>query len=184
MIETAVATAPIERRVGETLVRLVQDDLTAMEVDAFVHYARENLDLGSGYGTAIGSRGGGAIKKELEKIGGVRMGEAVITAAGGLKAKHIIHACGPKFQEADTERKLRECMRSALRVAEENSVKILAFPPMGAGFYGVPLDLCAREMVDAIRGFAAAGTSLEQIVICAVDGREFLAFKNRVEALS
>jgi O-acetyl-ADP-ribose deacetylase (regulator of RNase III) len=183
MTATATATTPVERKVNQTVVRLMQGDLTALEVDAFVHYAKENLDLGSGYGTAIQSRGGGAVKKEVEKIGGIRMGEAVMTTAGGMNAKHIIHACGPKFQEADTERKLRGCMHSALRIADENGLKTVAFPPLGAGFYGVPLALCARVMIDTIRSAAAAGTSLEEIVICTVDGRDFLAFQDQVEAL-
>ena len=183
MTATATATTPVERRVNQTLVRLMQGDLTALEVDAFVHYAKENLDLGSGYGTAIQSRGGGAVKKEVEKIGGIRMGEAVMTTAGGMKAKHIIHACGPKFQEADTEGKLRDCMQAALRIAQENGLKTVAFPPMGAGFYGVPLALCAQVMIDTIRSAAAAGTSLEAIIICTVDGHDFLAFQDQVEAL-
>ena len=183
MTATATATTPIERKVNQTVVRLVQGDLTALEVDAFVHYAKENLELGSGYGTAIQSRGGGAVKKEVEKIGGVRMGEAVMTTAGGMTAKHIIHACGPKFQEADTERKLRDCMNSALRVARENGLKTVAFPPMGAGFYGVPLALCARVMLDAILSAAAAGTPPEEIIISTVDGRDFLAFRDLVGVL-
>ena len=183
MTATATAPTPVERKVNRTVVRLMQGDLTALEVDAFVHYAKENLDLGSGYGTAIQSRGGGAVKKAVEKIGGIRMGEAVMTTAGAMSAKHIIHACGPKFQEADTERKLRDCMQSALRIAQENGLKTVAFPPLGAGFYGVPLEFCARVMIGTIRSAAAAGTSLEEIVICTVDGRDFLAFKDQVEAL-
>jgi O-acetyl-ADP-ribose deacetylase (regulator of RNase III) len=183
MNATATATTPVERKVNQTVVRLMQGDLTALEVDAFVYYAKENLDLGSGYGTAIQSRGGGAVKKEVEKIGGIRMGEAVMTTAGGMKAKHIIHACGPKFQEADTERKLRDCMQAALRIADENGLKTVAFPPMGAGFYGVPLALCARVMIGTIRSAAAAGTPLEEIVICTVDRRDFLAFQDQVQAL-
>ncbi|MDP2996313.1 MAG: macro domain-containing protein [Bryobacterales bacterium] len=183
MTATATATTPIERKVHQTVVRLMQGDLTALEVDAFVHYAKENLELGSGYGTAIQSRGGGAVKKEVEKIGGIRMGEAVMTTAGGMAAKHIIHACGPKFQESDTEGKLRDCMNSALQIARENGLKSVAFPPMGAGFYGVPLALSAQVMIDAIRSAAAAGTPPEVIIICTVDGRDFLAFKNQVGAL-
>ena len=183
MAATATATVPIERKVNQTVVRLMQGDLTALEVDAFVHYAKENLDLGSGYGTAIQSRGGGAVKKEVDKIGGIRMGEAVMTTAGGMNAKHIIHACGPKFQEADTESKLRECMRSALRAADERGAETVAFPPMGTGFYGVPLELSARVMTETIRNHVTAGSALREIIICTVDKREFLAFKKKVEAL-
>lgn len=175
---TATAGLLIERPAGQAVVRLMQGDLTALETDAIVFYARENLDLGSGFGTAIQSRGGGAIKKELEQIGGVRMGEAVITTGGTLNARHIIHACGPKFQEPDQEAKLRACMRSALRLAGGKGLASIAFPPMGAGFYGVPLEMCARVMLEEVREFLNRPCSLREVVICVIDRREFEAFKN------
>lgn len=68
MAPAALATEPVEKKVNQTVVRLQRGDLTALPVDAFVYYARENLELGSGYGTAIASRGGDAIKKELAKV--------------------------------------------------------------------------------------------------------------------
>jgi len=176
-------TEPIERNVNQTVVRLEQGDLTALPVDAFVFYAREDLDLDAGFGTAIGTRGGASIAKELSEIGRIAMGEAVITKAGQMAANHIIHACGPKFQEPDEEKKLRDCMLSALRTADANGLKTIAFPPMGAGFYGVPLDLCSTVMLDVIKGFLGRETSLEKVIICVMDKRDFLAFKNKVEEL-
>jgi O-acetyl-ADP-ribose deacetylase (regulator of RNase III) len=173
----------IEKKINKTLVRLQQGDLTALQVDAFVFYAREDLEIGSGFGTAIQSRGGAAVKQELDKISGVRMGEAVITTAGAMNASYIIHACGPKFQEPETEAKLRNCMQAALRLADLKRLRTLAFPAMGAGFYGVPLDLCCRVMLDAIRNFLQDETSLDEVIICVVDKREFDAFKGKVKAL-
>jgi len=152
-------------------------------VDAFVFYARQDLALGSGFGTAIQVRGGDSIKKELEKLGRLQVGEAVVSGAGKLNAKFIVHACGPKFQEPDTEPKLRQTMASTLRAAEEQGVKTLAFPPMGAGFYGIPLELCARVMVEAVRGYLRGQTGLDEIIICVADQREFDAFRPVVEAL-
>lgn len=178
------ATTLTEKQINGTVVRLQQGDLTALPVDAFVFYARETLELGSGFGTAIQVRGGDAIKKELEKIGRIKMGEAAITGAGRMEAKHVIHACGPKFQEADVESKLRACMLAALQVADDNKLKNVAFPPMGAGFYGVPLDMCARVMLDAIKQFLSGTRSLEEIIICAIDKREFTAFQGQFGRLS
>lgn len=183
MQATATLTQPLQRRVSQTQVTLLVDDLTALAVDGVVFYAKESLELGSGFGTAIQIRAGDTIKKELEKIGGVRMGEAVITTGGKLKARHVIHACGPKFQEPDMERKLRDCVLASLRLAGEKGLESIAFPPMGAGFYGVPLDLSARVMTDSIRDYVREGTSLKEIFICAIDKREFDAFKTTVEAL-
>ena len=179
----ATKLAPLEKKVGRTVIRLRQGDLTALGVDAFVFYAREDLALGSGYGTAIQMRGGVAVKNALLKIGRLQMGEAVITPAGEMKAKFIIHACGPKFQEADLERKLTKCMLSALKVASDNGIKTLAFPPMGAGFYGAPLDLSARVMLETIKSFVQAPSSLEEVIICVVDGRDFAPFKKQLETL-
>ncbi len=162
---------------------MIQGDLTALEVDAFVFYAREDLQLGSGFGTAIQSRGGDAVRKQLEQIGRLKVGEAVLTTAGGLKAGFIIHACGPKFQEPDTEAKLRRTMQAALRLADAKGLKRIAFPPMGAGFYGVPLDLCARLMLESLREHLLGGSELEEVILCVLDRREYLAFADRLRNL-
>jgi O-acetyl-ADP-ribose deacetylase (regulator of RNase III) len=183
MPEVKLETAPIEKKIHHTVLRLQKGDLTALPVDAFVYYAREDLALGSGYGTAIQLRGGDAIKKELGALGAIRMAEAVVTTAGRLKAKKIIHACGPKFHEPRLKEKLRDCMLSALAVADQSGFKSLAFPAMGAGFYGVPLPLCASVMLEAIRDFAYKETSLEEIIICVLDRREFAAFRDGIEKL-
>jgi len=183
MTSPPVAAEVVEKKINNVTVRLQVNDLTALPVDAIVFYAREDLELGAGHGGAIQARGGASIKKELEAIGRIGMGEAVISGAGNLNAGHIIHACGPKFQEPDTEKKLRDCMLSALAVAAGNEIKTLAFPPMGAGFYGVPLDLCARVMLDVIKTFLQQPSSLEEIIICAVDNRDFTAFKDKVANL-
>jgi len=156
-----------------TIIRLVKDDLTAMDVDAFVFYAREDLELGSGYGSAIQQRSGVAVKKELDNIGSIAVGEAVITGAGALKARHIIHACGPKFHEPDLEDKLRRTVRSTLRIAADEGVKTLAIPPMGTGFYGVPMALSIRVMLEEVRSFIEGETPFEQVIVCANDKRDF-----------
>ena len=112
------------------------------------------------------------------------MGEAVVTTAGKLKAKKIIHACGPKFHEPGLKEKLHDCMLSALAVADQNGFKTLAFPAMGAGFYGVPLPLCASVMLEAVRDFVQKETSLEEIIICVVDRREFAVFRDGIEQVA
>jgi len=174
----------VEKKLNGTVVRLQEGDLTALPVDAFVFYAREDLALGSGFGTALQTRGGDTIKKELAAIGAVRPGEAVVTSAGRMQAKHVIHACGPKFQEPETDKKLRDCMLSALSLASHKGLKTIAFPPMGAGFYGVPLATCVDVMLEAIRSFLKGESSLEEVVICVMDRREFEAFEAKLNKLS
>jgi O-acetyl-ADP-ribose deacetylase len=174
---------PIEKKVNKTTIKLQHGDLTALPVDAWVLYAREDLDVGSGYGTAIMMRAGVVVKNSLAEIGPIKMGEAVISTAGDMAADKIIHAVGPKFQEADTEKKLHACMLSSLKVASENSIKTLAYPPMGSGFYGVPLDLCAKVMLEVITDFVQGDSNIEEIIICVVDYRDYVPFAKAMEEI-
>src|SRR4030066_1051833 len=127
-----------EKKIKENRIRIVKDDITTLEVDAFVYYASPDLQLGSGYGGAISMRGGPAIQDELKKFGTVETGAAVTTAGGELQAKYLVHAVGPRFQEADTEGKLKTATLNALRQAESKGVERLPFPPMGTGFLRHP----------------------------------------------
>jgi O-acetyl-ADP-ribose deacetylase (regulator of RNase III) len=178
----AISVAPLVIRVNGKSIRLEKGDLMAAPVDAVVFYAREDLQLGSGFGSAILARGGVAIQNELDLIGHIAVGEAVVTSAGSMPSRHIIHACGPKFQEADLEAKLSKCVRSALEAAAAKDFKTIAFPPMGAGFYGVPLQLCAMVMLEIIGGFLALPSSIEEVTIYVIDDREFRAFEARFPA--
>ncbi len=172
------------KTVNKTVVRAIRGDITLLEVDAFVHYARPDLQLGSGYGNILAVRGGPTIQKELQAHGSCATGEAVVTGGGTLKTGKIIHAVGPRFLETDMEGKLRATMRAALRRAEELKIGKLAFPPMGAGFYGVPLDLCIRVMLEEIKTHLAGETVLREVILCAVDSRETKPFQAGIEKLS
>jgi len=172
-----------EKTINGKRVRIVKGSVTDMEVDAFTHYAREDLVLGSGYGTAISVRGGPGIQEELNPLAPVPVGEAVVSSAGEMKAQFIIHAVGPRFQETNLEAKLRKAMVSALARAEEKGVRRLAFPPMGSGFYGVPVDLCARAMLQTIRDHLAGASKLDEVIVCLPDSREMGPFTRELEAL-
>jgi O-acetyl-ADP-ribose deacetylase (regulator of RNase III) len=171
----------VERRIGDKIVRIVRDDITDMEVDAFVYDITEDVKLGAGHGSAIQQRGGVKIQEALDEIGRCPVGEAVITSGGLLKAKHIIHANGPKFCESDEEGKLRRATQAALAVAEANGLTTLAFPPMGTGLYQVPVDLCARVMVDAVTAHLADSTGLREVLFVIPDTRERGAFEAKLQ---
>jgi O-acetyl-ADP-ribose deacetylase len=172
-----------ELKIGARTIRLLKGDITEMEVDAFVYYARSDLNLGSGLGGAIAARGGPKIQEELKKIGEAGSGEAVTSAGGNLKAKFIIHAVGPRFQEADTEGKLKAAMLSAFRQAEEKKVQSLAFPAMGAGFYGIPLETCAQITLAVTREYLIKTTCLKEVTFCLVDSRELSAFQKELRKI-
>jgi O-acetyl-ADP-ribose deacetylase (regulator of RNase III) len=138
------------------------------------------LKLGAGFGNAIAVRGGSSIQEELNGRGPLSTGEVVFTDAGNLKSKFIIHAVGPRFQEEDTENKLRKTMDNILQLSEKKGIKKIAFPPMGYGFYGVPIDLCATVMTETINNHIMKKSSLEEIVIAVMDDREYEAFESKM----
>jgi len=171
-----------ETTVSRGVIRLLKGDITDLDVDAFVFYARPDLALGSGFGTAITVRGGPTVQQELAGLGPLAVGNAVVTGAGNLRATWIIHAVGPRFQEQDTEAKLRATVRRALELAEEKGIARLAMPAMGAGYYGIPNDLCARVMLETVRAHLAAATSITEVVVCVLDTPQFAAFQVRLGA--
>ena len=167
----------VERTIGDKRLRMVRGDITEIDVEAFVFDITEDAKLGSGFGGAIQQRGGIVIQKELDEIGAVPTGEAVVTQAGILKADYIIHANGPKFREENEKEKLERTVTSALARAEEKGVKRIAFPPIGTGMYQVPMDLCANVMVDTISRHLANGSGLEEVLIVLQDPREIVPFE-------
>jgi O-acetyl-ADP-ribose deacetylase (regulator of RNase III) len=171
----------VERKIGNKVIRLVRDDITLMDVQAFVFDIAPDMKLGSGFGSAIQRRGGIVIQKELDAIGTLPVGEAAITQAGILKAEHIIHVNGPKFREEDEEGKLRRATKAALRKADENGIKRLAFPPIGTGLYQVPMDLCARVMVETVVEHLDGGNGLEEVLFVTMDEREYGPFASKLE---
>jgi O-acetyl-ADP-ribose deacetylase (regulator of RNase III) len=170
--------------VGHCAVRLIRADITDLDAEAFVFYARQNLALGAGFGNAISKRGGAGIKAELEKLAPVPLTEAVVSSAGNLKAKYIVHAVGPSFQEEGLDAKLRQTLVNCLKRADEKGIRQIALPPMGAGFFGIPLSSCVELMVQALRDYLLGDTMLKEIILCANDEREYQAFRAKLSLLA
>jgi O-acetyl-ADP-ribose deacetylase (regulator of RNase III) len=173
-----------EVRVGEKVIRLRNSDITDTEFECFVYYAEPKLKLGSGLGGAIAVRGGPQIQKTLDGMAPIGPCEAVITDAGELKAKYIIHANGPKFQEEDTESKLKTTVLNSLKLADQKGIKQIAFPAMGTGFYGIPLDRSAEVCLDTAKEYLRNKTGIDEIVFCAIDSREFAPFKIKLDKMA
>jgi O-acetyl-ADP-ribose deacetylase (regulator of RNase III) len=173
--------ATVEIKIGDKVIRLVRGDITDMEIQAFALDMTSDLKLGSGYGGAVSSRGGKKVQEALDAIGTLPTGEAVITTAGAMKAESIIHANGPKYHEPDTEGKLRKTTESILRVADENGITRLALPPIGTGIYQVPLDLCAKVMIETVTQHLRGKTGLEEVVFVGLDTREYEPLRARFE---
>ena len=173
-----------DKRINQTVVRLIIGDITDIEIDAFVYYAEHSLSVGTGFGTAISARGGPTIQAELDKLGPLETCETAISQAGNLKANAIIHAVGPRFQEQDIAEKLERTVKNVMRRAEDMKISRLALPAMGSGFYGIPVDVCADVMIDVINRHVSGKTTLEEVVLCVIDSREHTPFKAKLASLS
>lgn len=173
-----------EKRINQTTLRLIMDDITDIEIEAFVFYAQHNLALGSGFGTAIATRGGSSIQKALDELDPLDTTQVVVTGAGKLKANYIVHAVGPRFQEEDIEGKLKTTVLNVLKQCDEKGIKQIAMPAMGAGFYGIPIDVCARVMVETITDYLKNETGIREVILCVLDSREHKPFQTQFNTIN
>ena len=163
-----------------TVLELLEGDITALEVEAIVNAANEKLELGAGVAGAILETGGPTIQAECKRIGGTAVGTAVITGAGELSARHVIHAVGPKMGDGDEDRKLSSAVRSALALADRHGLKSIALPAISTGVYGFPVDRCARITLTEIHRYLQGGTKLERVVVCLRGGDVFGTFRQEL----
>ena len=161
--------------------RLMIGDITDIEVSSFVFYANHDLQLGSGYGTAISQRGGPSVQEELKQMGPLNTTDVVVSSAGEMKAEHIFHAVGPRFQEQELESKLKTTIQKTLKLADEKGISQIAFPAMGTGFFGIPLETSARVTINTIKDYMANNTAIKEFVICLLDKREYKPFKAEMD---
>ena len=137
----------MKAKVGNGIIEIMQADITSLEVDAIVNAANNHLILGSGVAGAIRTKGGPSIQQECDKIGSIRVGEAAVTGAGNLPAKFVIHAAS-MGDEPVSERSLRDSVRNSLLKGEDTGIASIAFPAIGTGVGGFPVERCAELMLD------------------------------------
>ena len=136
----------MEIEINDSKIALVQGDITREEVDAIVNAANSGLRGGGGVDGAIHRAGGPTIMQECRAIGHCPTGQAVVTGAGNLKAKYVIHAVGPIYRGGNQGEAnlLKSAYLESLRQASRNNAHRVAFPAISAGVYGYPLDEAAH----------------------------------------
>lgn len=153
----------MERPIAEVTIRCLEGDICDRDVDAIVNAANNQLWMGGGVAGAIKRRGGSQIEREAVAKGPLPIGESVVTGAGDLPARHVIHAAvmGPDL--ATNADHIRRATLSALARADELALSSIAFPALGTGVGGFPLDECADLMLEAVAEHTRAGTTLKSI---------------------
>jgi O-acetyl-ADP-ribose deacetylase len=174
--------APAMKSLAERIV-IQQGDLTEMDTDAIVNAANNDLILGGGVAGAIRRKGGDAIQRECNEIGAIPVGYATITTAGKLKARFVIHAASMRLGGGTTAEALRSSAAHCLRIAKERGLKSIAFPAVGTGVAGYPLENCAqillREAAEHLRG----ETSLETVYFVLYDDSSKEVFEHTWKGL-
>jgi O-acetyl-ADP-ribose deacetylase (regulator of RNase III) len=160
--------APAMKSLAERIV-IRQGDLTEMDTDAIVNAANNDLILGGGVAGAIRRRGGDAIQRECDEIGAIPVGYAAITTGGKLKARFVIHAASMRLGGATTAEALRSSTAHCLRIAKERRLKTIAFPAVGTGVAGFPLEECAKIMLREAAEHLRGDTSLETVYFVLFD---------------
>ena len=168
-------------KINNHILELLDGDLTEMDTDAIVNAANTQLILGGGVAGAIRKKGGPKIQAECNKIGGTFVGGAVITTGGNLKAKHVIHAVGPRMGEGNEDQKLKNATLNSLKVADENHLKSISFPAISTGIFGFPIERCAEIMLKTTIDYLKGQTGLEKVVFCLFGTDSYEVFESRLE---
>ncbi len=161
------------------MLRLLQGDITTLEVDAIVNAANTSLLGGGGVDGAIHRAGGKDILEACMQIrnrqGGCKPGEAVITTAGKLPARFVIHAVGPVWNNGRNNEAalLASAYSNSLNLAVENEVKTIAFPNISTGIYRFPKNEAAAIAVATVKAFLETSSKIEQVIFVCFDSENY-----------
>lgn len=170
-------------------IKVIKGDITKLETDAIVNAAKNSLLGGGGVDGAIHRAGGEEILEECikirEKQGGCRTGEAVITTAGKLKAKYVIHTVGPVWKggENNEEELLKRSYYNSLKLAVENNVKSIAFPNISTGVYRFPKDLAAEIAINEVVNFLQSDTSIDEVIFVCFDDENYKIYSEYMDKI-
>jgi O-acetyl-ADP-ribose deacetylase (regulator of RNase III) len=163
-----------------SILELIEGDITEMDTEAIVNAANARLIMGGGVAGAIRRRGGLSIQAECLKIGRTPVGGAAITTGGKLKAKYVIHAVGPRWGEGNEDNKLKNATLNSLKLADENNLESIAFPAISAGIFGFPIERCAEIMVRTTIEYLKGETGLKKVVFCLFGRESYAVFEKEL----
>jgi O-acetyl-ADP-ribose deacetylase (regulator of RNase III) len=156
-------------------------DITKLEVDAIVNAANTRLYMGGGVAGAIKRAGGQEIEDEAVAKGPIKIGTAVETTAGKLKAKYVIHSPTMELDFKTDENKIRLAMSAALKKASELGVESIAFPALGTGVGGFSKAESARIMVEEIKKAVDEGTTLKKILLADISKEQVEEYRKKAK---
>jgi len=154
-----------EASIGASTLRLMHGDITRVAADAIVNAANSGLVGGGGVDGAIHRAGGPTIMAECRKIGRCPTGSAILTGAGSLPARFVIHAVAPVYHDGvhGEPDLLRGAYAASLTLADAHDLRTLAFPSLGTGAYRYPVNLAAAIALDTVATHLRGATKLAEV---------------------
>lgn len=143
-------------------IELLRADVSSIKVDALIYPSQS---------------------PHVDGVGEVPAGSAVVTSAGNLLCKFVIHAVGPRTDEKDQAKILRDATRSALERAEELAIASVAFMASRNGMFGFPMDFCAPVMLEATVAFRPRARSLQRVIYCLFGNEAYENFKRVLDGI-
>lgn len=165
-----------------TELQLWHGDICDLEVDAIVNAATTSLWMSSGVGGALKRRGGDGIEFEAVRQGPVPLGTAVVTGAGSLACRYLIHAVSLGHDRRTSAPAIDAATRAAMRQADRLGVESVAIPALGTGVGGFPMDEAARLVVNAVRQEAAGCPNLQRVIFALRGAAAYSAFEQALVA--
>ena len=171
-------------RIENATLEVIRGDISEQDVEAIVNAANNHLWMGAGVAGAIKRAGGPRIEQEAVAQGPIPVGEAVVTTAGRLKARYVIHAAGMGQDLHTNSGKVEQATKNSLKRAEEKGIRSVAFPAIGTGVGGFPVGECARVMIGAAADHLATTSCIERVVFVLFDQAGYEVFLEQVKNFS
>ncbi|ABU56556.1 O-acetyl-ADP-ribose deacetylase [Roseiflexus castenholzii] len=171
-------------KIGLATLELIRGNIVEQDVDAIVNAANETLAPGGGVSGAIHRAAGPELAEACARIGGCPTGEARITAGYHLKARHVIHAVGPRYSGNPRDAELlASAYRSSLLLAEQHGLQHIAFPSISTGIYGYPLDEAAPIALATCRDVVQSHSEIRLVRFVLFDEETFQAYVRAAQNL-
>lgn len=176
----------IKTTINESVLELVEGDITGQETDAIVNAANSSLLGGGGVDGAIHRAGGAKILEECRKLGGCPTGEARITTGGRLKAKYVIHTVGPVYSGGNRREAelLASAYKNSLSLASQYKLKNISFPSISTGAYGYPLDEAAAVALKTVIQYLKTHSEIEMVRFVLFGQKAYQSYQKVLQELT